>query len=138
MPSLDKWRGWVRECICTTSFSALVNGSPSWLFKASTGIRQCDPLSPFLFTLVVEMLSSILLQAKIWGFSMGCSRLFLISSLQMTLIFISTSWEEIAELKRALRCVQLVSVLKINICKSISVGVGCLEEFIRLLAGSCY
>ena len=48
--------------------------SPSKLFKASRGIRQGDPLSLFLFTIVVEALS---LQVKdvglIGGFEMGRS-----------------------------------------------------------------
>lgn len=52
----DTWRGWMRECILTTSFFVLVNGSPSRLFKVSRGIWQGDSLSPLLFTIVVEAL----------------------------------------------------------------------------------
>lgn len=35
----DTWQEWMGECNSTTSFSVLVNGSPSKLFKASRGIR---------------------------------------------------------------------------------------------------
>ena len=58
------WKPWMRECISYTSFSVLVNGSPSRLFRASRGLRQGDPLSPFLFTLVIEALGSLLSKAK--------------------------------------------------------------------------
>ncbi|GJV52131.1 hypothetical protein Tco_1447872 [Tanacetum coccineum] len=44
-----KWGIWVSECLKTTSISVLVNGSPTEEFKALKGIRQSDPLSPFLF-----------------------------------------------------------------------------------------
>ena len=134
------WRGWIRECISTTSFSVLVNGSPSKLFKASRGIRQGDPLSPFLFTIVVEALSLLLVKAKdvglIGGFEMGRSG-EVITHLQFaddTVLFSSSRRDEILALRRILRCFQLVSGLKINISKSMLVGIGCSEETTRSLA----
>eukprot|EP00253_Pinus_taeda_P011445 PITA_11445 len=48
---------WVRSVmslISSTLFSILVNGIPSTPFPPSRGIRQEDPLSPFLFVLMVE------------------------------------------------------------------------------------
>lgn len=45
-----------------------------------------------------------------------------------TILFSSTRREEILALKRILRCFQLVSGLKVNISKSMLVGVECSEK----------
>lgn len=52
-------------------FSVLVNGSPTRLFKDSRGLRQEDLLSPLLFIVVMEVVSSLFLKAKEVGFLEG-------------------------------------------------------------------
>ncbi|CAN1136858.1 Transposon TX1 uncharacterized 149 kDa protein [Linum perenne] len=54
------WCAWVRECIQTVRSSVLVNGSPTEFFRPSRGIRQGDPLSPFLFILLTNTLSFLI------------------------------------------------------------------------------
>src|SRR5436190_4850978 len=51
------WINWIRECIQGPTFSVSVNGIPSASFTSSKGIRQGDPLSPYLFVMVMECLS---------------------------------------------------------------------------------
>jgi hypothetical protein len=47
----------IYECITTPTFSVLVEGSPYGFINSSRGIRQGDPLSPYLFAIAMEYLT---------------------------------------------------------------------------------
>lgn len=61
------------KCIGTASASILVNGVPSEPFALERGLRQGDPLSPFLFNMAAEILNRLLVKAQNLGLMKGVS-----------------------------------------------------------------
>lgn len=52
--------GWVMECVTTASYSVKINGDVHGLFRGRRGLRQGDPVSPYLFVLCIEYFSRML------------------------------------------------------------------------------
>ncbi|GJT69053.1 sugar transport protein 13 [Tanacetum coccineum] len=63
--------GWIMECVTATSFSISINGSLHGLFKGKHGLWQGDPLSPYLFTLIMEILTLMLQRDDLFLFANG-------------------------------------------------------------------
>lgn len=59
----DKWRRWIIECLKTSYVSVLVNGSPTKEVRMERGLRQGDPISPFLFLIVAEGFNMLMKKA---------------------------------------------------------------------------
>ncbi|KAJ9536710.1 hypothetical protein OSB04_un000095 [Centaurea solstitialis] len=67
---------WIKEMVTSASYSIALNGETYGFFKGERGIRQGDPLSPYLFTLVMEGFSMIfrdcIREALNFGYHPGC------------------------------------------------------------------
>jgi hypothetical protein len=137
----ERWCSWIKHCISTDWFSILINGSLSGFFGSLRGARQGDPLSPFLFVLVMEafsrMISAIYSRGLISGFSVGSrehdrvevSHLLFVDD---TLVFCGVDASQISYMGALLVCFEAVLGLKVNLTKLVLVLVGSLEDVNQL------
>ncbi|KAI3763779.1 hypothetical protein L2E82_13776 [Cichorium intybus] len=139
----ERWRCWISSCLHSATSSVLVNGSPTDQFQLARGLRQGDPLSPFLFILVMEslhiMVQRVMERGLMCGFTFGRSIQTSISHLFYAddTIFIG-SWdkENVDSLVSLLHVFHLVSGLSINLQKSKLLGLGVTFEEVQHMATS--
>ncbi|MFS7889004.1 putative RNA-directed DNA polymerase [Helianthus anomalus] len=124
------WRTWIKGILESAQASVLVNGSPTFQFNSEKGLRQGDPISPFLFLIVMECLSWMLERAKSIGELKGIN--FLVDDMDINHLFfaddalIMGEWsrDNLQSTARILRVFYLCSGLRINLHKSNLFGVG--------------
>ena len=76
MLTLVFYHSWVHllmQCIQAVSYSILINGASVGYIKPIRGLRQDDPLSPYLFLICAEGLTTLLRHAEITGRLQGLS-----------------------------------------------------------------
>ncbi|GKU87429.1 hypothetical protein SLEP1_g1825 [Rubroshorea leprosula] len=126
---LKTWRMWIHECLQSSMVSVLVNGSPSRQFPVSKGLRQGDPLSPFLFLIVAEglngLMSSAVEKELYKGVTVGKDAV-MVTHLQFAddaIFFGEATEDNIMVIKSIMRTFELISGLKINLQKSQLMGI---------------
>ena len=55
-----QWIHWVITCCSSVNMTLLQNGAPFKSFKPKRGLRQGDPISPYLFILCMEVMSRLI------------------------------------------------------------------------------
>ena len=136
------WRKWIRGCLSLVSFSIFINGRSRGKFKGSRGLRQGNPLSPFLFTLVVDVLGRLIDKAKesnvLRGFIVGRDKVE-VSHLQFTddtLVFMEADRTYFSNFLKILEVFRSFSGLRVNLSKSILLGINTDEVLLQELAVS--
>ena len=137
----SRWLTWIKWCISTTSFSILINGSPAGFFPSSRGLKQGDPLSPYLFVIGMEALSCMINRAVddnyIFGsrVAIGREEDMSISHLLYaddTFIFCEADLDQLKFLRWILMWFEAMAGLKINLAKSEIIPVGTVSNLVEL------
>ncbi|GKB85929.1 putative RNA-directed DNA polymerase [Tanacetum coccineum] len=127
-------------CLHSARTSILVNGSPSSEFSIKRELRQGDPLSPFLFILVMEGLHLALKDAVqsnlIHGAKVGASNFRISHLFYADDVVIVSDWSprDMDNIIRVLQVFYLALGLKINIYKSNVYGIGVSTEEVSDMA----
>jgi len=118
------------ECVGTATASVLVNGSPTNEFCIEHGLRQGDPLSPFLFLLAAEGFNVFMLalvEAGLFqGYKVGCGNDMCLSHLQFAddaLIVGEKSWLNVRSMRAVLLIFEQLFGLRVNFHKSLLTGI---------------
>ena len=99
---------WIIQCISSVTFSFLINGLPRGKVVPSRGIRQGDPLSPYIFIMFSEVLSGLCNRAQEEGLiqgikvARGCPRVNHLLFADDTMFFVSANESNCEALKNIL------------------------------------
>jgi len=125
----SKWIMWIRGCLESALVSVLVNRSSTTEFHPSRGLRQGDPLAPFLFLIVAEGLAGLVREAikanLLKGVKVGKKEVeaFVLQFIDDTLFMCEDTYNKVMYIKAILRFYELAFGLKINFYKLKPTGI---------------
>lgn len=115
---------WIKIYTSSPSFSVFVNGVPKGFFKVSRGLRKGDPLSPYLFIMVVNYWAEWFLSQILWVLSgallflWGAPSIFFIQFADDSLFMLKVEVEEMGNLRCILLIMEATTSLKVIWSKS--------------------
>ncbi|GJV85542.1 putative RNA-directed DNA polymerase, eukaryota, reverse transcriptase zinc-binding domain protein [Tanacetum coccineum] len=133
---------WIKACLESSWTSILINGSPTSEFNVRRGLRQGDPLSPFLFLIIMEGLHVALTNSVhnglIRSINIGTSDINLSHLFFADDVIITTDWSthDLDNIIRIFQVFFLASGLKFNIQKSSICGIGVSTNDIQIMAAN--
>lgn len=110
----------IGQCVSSSSMQLLWNGDKAEIFQPSRGVRQGDPLSPYLFVLCMEKLAHLIQAAskdgrwkpiRLTKTGPPISHLFFADDI---ILFAEASMDQVAMINRCLKTFCESSGLKIN------------------------
>ncbi|KAG7544019.1 Ribonuclease H domain [Arabidopsis thaliana x Arabidopsis arenosa] len=120
----DTWVRWILKCVTGPSMNLLLNGEITEAFKPARGLRQGDPLSPYLFVLCMERLCHQIersIESKEWkpiSISQGGPKLSHICFADDLILFAEASVTQIRVIRKVLEKFCEASGQKVSLEKS--------------------
>jgi hypothetical protein len=114
----------IMKCVTSVTFAILINGAPTQTFSPQRGLRQGDPLSPYLFILCADVLSGLISNAQmnkcIKGVKVahGAPEITHLFFADDSLLFCRATKEEVTHLKNIITTYQEASGQLVNVNKS--------------------
>jgi hypothetical protein len=118
-----KYCSWIAYWISSVHFLVLVNSFATSFFIGSRGLRQGDPLSPFLFVILMvalgRMISAAVSGGLLSNFYVGTkTNISHMLFVYDTLLFCGADPNHLRNLWSLFLCYEVVSGLKMNLAKS--------------------
>uniref|UniRef100_A0A8I6XWR9 Reverse transcriptase domain-containing protein n=1 Tax=Hordeum vulgare subsp. vulgare TaxID=112509 RepID=A0A8I6XWR9_HORVV len=132
-----RWIDWIRRILVGGTISVKLNDEVGEYFQSAKGVRQGDPVSPFLFNLAADCLTKMVLKAQANGLFTGLAAdlvengVAILQYADDTILCFEDNVSNALNIKSLLYLFEIMSGLKINFLKSEILLVGADDDTMR-------